>query len=161
MRVRPVGDDDAPAVLALNLECVAALSPMDADALAAHRRHAARFLVADVDGAVGGFAVAYAPGASYGSINYAWHADRFTDFLYLDRVAVGSAYRRRGLATGLYDAMEDAATARGRMVCEVYSDPPNEQSLAFHAARGYREVGFLEQADGKVTVMLEKPLEPR
>ena len=161
MRVRPVHDEDSPAVLALNLECVQALSPMDEQALTTHRSQAARFLVAELDGAIGGFAVAYAPGAAYGSINYAWHAGRFADFLYLDRVAVGSAYRRRGIATRLYDAMEDAAAVHGRMVCEVYSDPPNRESLAFHAGRGYREIGFLRQADGKITVMLEKELEPR
>ena len=44
------------------------------------------------------------------------------------------------------------------MVCEVNSEPPNVESLAFHEARGYREVGHLRQADGHEVVMLEKPL---
>jgi len=54
--------------------------------------------------------------------------------------------------------MESHAAAHGRMVCEVNSEPPNVESLAFHAARGYREVGHLTQADGHQTVMLEKAL---
>ena len=41
---------------------------------------------------------------------------------------------------------------------EVNLRPRNDQSLAFHAARGYREVGHLTQADGHQTVMLEKAL---
>ena len=67
-------------------------------------------------------------------------------------------FRRRGLASALYDAMESHAKAHERMVCEVNSEPPNVESLAFHAARGYREVGHLTQADGHQTVMLEKAL---
>lgn len=158
MRLRPVLDNDAAAVLALNEECVHALSPMDEDAFGRHRAQAARFLAADLDGAVAAFAVAYPPGAAYGSVNYGWHSKRFTDFLYLDRIAVGSAYRRRGIASRLYDALEADAVAHGRMVCEVNSDPPNHESLAFHAARGYRELGSLVQPDGKVVVLLEKEL---
>ena len=106
------------------------------------------------------FAIAYAPGTAYDSINYAWHADRFDDFLYLDRIAIGSGFRRRGIASALYDAMEDSrGRAHGRMVCEIYSDPPNEESIAFHTSRGYREVGHLAQPNGHETVMMEKPLE--
>jgi uncharacterized protein len=158
MLIRPIGDDDAQAVLALNEESVWALSPLDDGRLITLRAQAAHALLVELDGQVAGFAVAYAPGSAYDSINYAWHAERFDSFLYLDRIAVASAFRRRGVATALYDEMELNAKEQGRMVCEVYSDPPNVESLAFHAARGYREIGSLRQTDGKVTVMLEKPL---
>ena len=158
MEIRDLHDDDTAAVLALNEEFVWALSPLDEAGLAAHRAEAAYTLVAELDQQVAGFAIAYEPGTSYGSINYAWHAERFDDFLYLDRVAVSTAFRRRGVASALYDEMEKQAKAHGRMVCEVNSEPPNVESLAFHAARGYREIGHLVQLDGHQTVMLEKPL---
>lgn len=151
-------DDDVPAVLRLNHESVWALSELDADKLAAYRPAAALALVCEVDGEVAAFTIAYSPGASYDSINYQWHADRFDDFVYLDRIAVDAGYRRRGIAGALYDVVEAAAQPHGRMVCEIYSEPPNEGSLAFHAARGYREIGHLLQANGHECVMLEKPL---
>ena len=54
--------------------------------------------------------------------------------------------------------MEELATPHGRMVCEIYSQPRNDVSIAFHDARGYREIGHLMQSNGKETVMMEKPL---
>lgn len=158
MEIHLIEDADVPAVLAINEASVWATSPMDEDTLERARHEAAHILVAVVDGEVAGFAIAYAPGAAYGSINYRWHADRFADFLYLDRIVVSTAFRRRGIATALYDEMEHHAKERGRMVCEVNSEPPNVESLAFHATRGYRELGHLTQRDGHQTVMLEKPL---
>jgi predicted GNAT superfamily acetyltransferase len=158
VQIRAIEDADIPAVLAINDEAVWATSPMDTEGLQLARDRAAYALVADVDGDVAGFAIAYAPGSSYRSINYRWHAEQFDDFLYLDRIVVSSAFRRRGIASTLYDEMESHAKEHGRMVCEVNSEPPNVGSLAFHEARGYRELGYLTQEDGHQTVMLEKPL---
>jgi uncharacterized protein len=153
-----MSDADADAVLRLNDESVAMLSPLDADRLSLLRTIAEHALVCESDGELAGFALAFGPGTAYDSINYAWHGERFDDFLYLDRVAVSTAFRRRGIASLLYDEMESCAAQHGRMLCEVNHDPPNEPSLAFHRARGYREIGHLTQPDGYVTVMLEKPL---
>jgi predicted GNAT superfamily acetyltransferase len=151
-------DADVDAVLALNEESVEALVPMAVADLARFRSLTSHTMVCDVEGEVAAFAIAYAPGTAYDSVNYRWHAERFDDFLYLDRIAVSTLYRRRGIATALYDAMEDVARERGRMVCEIYSDPPNDVSIAFHTSRGYREVGHLRLADGHEVVMMEKPL---
>ncbi len=151
-------DADVEDVLRLNLDSVNALSPLDADGLRRHRQSASWALVCREAGQVAAFTIAYAPGASYDSVNYAWHAARFDDFVYLDRIAVDPRFRRRGIATCLYDEVEAAARAHGRLVCEVNSSPPNIESLAFHEARGYREIGNLTQEDGHETVMLEKPL---
>lgn len=158
MEVRDVVDADFTAVLALNRDSVTLLSPLDATGLDRVRATAAHLRVVEVEGTVAAFAIAFAPGATYDSVNYAWHAGRFDDFLYLDRIAVSQRYRRRGIATALYDDLETAATTHGRMVCEVNSDPPNLESLAFHHGRGYCELGHLMHTDGKQTVMLEKPL---
>jgi predicted GNAT superfamily acetyltransferase len=149
---------DVEAVLRLNEESVAMLAPMDADRLTLLRSFVSHALIVEAESAIAGFALAFAPGTAYDSINYAWHAERFADFLYLDRIAVSHAFRRRGVASLLYDEMEDRAGRHGRMVLEVNSRPPNEPSLAFHRRRGYREIGHLVQADGKETVMMEKPL---
>lgn len=156
MEIRALTDADTDAVLALNEEAVGAVTPMDAAALAWFRSITEHALVCEVDDAVAAFAIAYEPGTPYDSLNYLWHAERFADFLYLDRITVGSAFRRRGIAGSLYDAMEAAAAKHGRMVCEIYTD--NEVSLAFHTGRGYREVGHRMPDDGHEVVMMEKPL---
>src|SRR5699024_584949 len=96
---------------------------------------------------------------SYDSRNYRWFSDRYTDFGYLDRVVVSPAHRRRGVGTLLYDALEQAATPRGRMALEVYVEPPNKVSLAFHHNRSYVEVGRVEQEGGKLAAMMVKPLD--
>lgn len=158
MQIRPLAESDNDAVLGLNEESVKALSPLAAVDLEQHRRDAAYAVVCEVDSQVVGFALAYAPGSTYGSLNYRWHHERFGDFLYLDRIAISSAWRRRGIATAMYDELETYAAAYGRMVCEVNSEPPNPESLAFHARRGYRPIGHLRQLDGHETVMMEKPL---
>jgi predicted GNAT superfamily acetyltransferase len=151
-------DDDIDVVLKLNEESVWALSPLDADGLARQRAEAAFTLVCAMGDQVAAFAIAYAPGASYGSVNYGWHSQHFDDFVYLDRIVVDPAFRRQGIARAIYDVMEDEAKPHGRMVCEVNSDPPNLGSLSFHESRGYREVGRLAQPDGHEVVLLEKPL---
>ena len=50
----------------------------------------------------------------------------------------------------------DACTA-GRLALEVNAEPPNPASLAFHAARGFAEVGRLG-GPGKAVAMLAKDL---
>jgi predicted GNAT superfamily acetyltransferase len=157
--IRDMDDDDSAFVLALNQELEWATAPMDSDRLGLLRREGERLVVVedDEDGPVG-FAISLRPGGRYDSVNYRWFCDNFDDFLYLDRILVSDRARRRGIATLVYDAMEDHARRFGRMVCEVYSDPPNLPSLAFHAGRGYLERGHQRMADGHEVVLLEKPL---
>jgi predicted GNAT superfamily acetyltransferase len=157
MEIRPLDDDHVDAVLALNRESVTSLAPMDGEALGRYRMLTPLTRVCIIEDEVAAFAIAYPPGTAYDSVNYLWHADRFDDFLYLDRITVGSRFRRRGIATSLYDDMEQIAVAHARMVCEIYSDPPNNESIAFHLGRGYREVGHLRQTNGYECVMMEKP----
>lgn len=158
MKYRPMAATDRDRVLALNAASVAVLSPMDEAGFERHLGSAAHALVCEVEGEVAAFALAYGPGSAYDSVNYEWFGERFDDFCYLDRIVVGTRFRRRGIASRLYDEVEASAVPRGRMVCEISSDPPNPASLAFHQRRGYREIGHLRQPDGHQTVMMEKEL---
>ena len=159
LTLRPITDSDVSTVLALNAADVAALSPLDHERLTLLRKQAAHALVAEMAGEVVGFVLAFAPGSGYDSDNFAWFGRRYgSRLLYLDRIVVGPAHRRRGIAGRMYDALEDEARAYGRLVCEVNSQPPNPASLAFHTARGYVEVGHLVHAGDHVTVMLRKEM---
>ncbi len=155
--LRALTEADVPDVLALNARNVELLAPMDEVRL--HELHALadRFEVVDVDGAFAGFVMTFTPGTAYDSELYGWFAGRYgEDFYYLDRIVLHEDFRRRGLGGFVYDEMEAAARKYGRMVLEVNLEPPNEPSLAFHAGRGYREVGRYDAGD-KVVSMMEKP----
>lgn len=152
--LRPMTDDDVPAVLQLNHDHVELLAPMDADRLTLLRGWASRADVIECDGQTAGFVLVFAPGTDYDSENYLWFSERFGDrFDYLDRIVISDAFRRRGLASAVYDEIEAAAAARGRLVLEVNVDPPNEPSLAFHRGRGFVEVGRLGPPGHRVSLM--------
>lgn len=155
--LRPMTDDDVDAVLDLNRRHVELLSPMDAARLHQLRGWASRADVIVCDGQVAGFVLVFAPGSDYDSENYRWFSQEYGDaFDYLDRIVIDGTFRRRGLASAVYDAVEASAVPRGRLVLEVNIDPPNEPSLAFHRARGYREV-HQRGASGHVVSLMERP----
>ena len=138
-------------VLALNNAHAEELSLLDAKKLAS--RLAAAFYACRI-GSVDGLLLAFDESAAYDSPNYLWFRDRYSRFVYVDRVVVAPVMRRRGLARLLYADVFRQATDAGHdvVVCEVNLDPPNPGSDAFHAALGFTEVGRATIADGRKTV---------
>lgn len=152
--LRPITDADVPQVLRFNAEHVELLSPLDEDRLRLLMTWTSRADIITCDGADAGFVLVFDPGTAYDSSNYGWFSARYgTEFAYLDRIVVDDGFRRRGLASAVYDVVEAAATDRGRLVLEVNVDPPNVPSLAFHEHRGYREVGRLGDPGHRVSLM--------
>jgi hypothetical protein len=156
--LRALWRTDWPRVLKLNEASVQELSPLDEQRLGYILELAHSCLVVERSGEAVAFALTVAPGTDYDSANYRWFSQRYTDFLYLDRIAVGASERRQGLGARLYDAMEALAEPFGRMVCDVNTKPRNEASLAFHAARGYAEVGELAHGSMKTVALFAKEL---
>jgi predicted GNAT superfamily acetyltransferase len=155
--LRPLRDTDLADVLTLNERNVEALAPMDEARLNELRGLADRFDVLDVDGAFGGFVVTFASGTAYDSENYRWFTGRHDRFYYLDRIVLHEDFRRRGLGGYVYDELERVAAPYTRLCLEVNLEPRNDASLAFHEARGYKEVGRLGDEEHLVSLM-EKPL---
>jgi ribosomal protein S18 acetylase RimI-like enzyme len=56
---------------------------------------------------------------------------------YIHFVGVHPAYRREGLARGLYERFFALAAAHGRTVVSAVTSPVNERSIAFHTALGF------------------------
>ncbi len=158
MLLRPIDPADWPAILRMNEKSVDLVSPLDSEGLAGLLGNAFRAVCVDGDGEVVAFAVVLRAGTDYQSPNYKWFCDRYAQFLYLDRVVVAEHWRRRGVATVIYEAMEKLAAPFGRLVCEVDLEPPNPPSLCFHSARGFQQVGRATNARGKVLSMLAKEL---
>ena len=158
--LRPLRETDVAEVLTLNEANVDMLAPMDEARLRELHELADRFDVLDVDGAFAGFVMTFGPGSSYDSENYQWFTrrhQRHGSFYYLDRIVLHEKFRRRGLGGFVYDEIERVATPYGRLSLEVNLVPPNEASLAFHARRGYVEVGQLGDDEHRVSLM-EKAL---
>lgn len=156
--LRPITDTDLPAVLGWNAAHVELLSPLDQVRLAELLAAADTAAVIESQGHDAGFVLTFAAGAAYDSVNYRWFADRHPDFVYLDRIVVDPAVRRTGVASLVYDALENDAATRAPVLClEVNIDPPNEASLAFHRSRGFVEVGR-QLAGGHLVALFEKPL---
>jgi ribosomal-protein-alanine N-acetyltransferase len=99
-------------------------------------------LVAEVDGAVVGHAVASAAGED----------------AELQRIAVDPAYRRRGLGADLLAAVEELVAGEGaeRLLLEVRED--NATAAAFYETHGFEEVGRRRgyYRDGAAAVVLGK-----
>ena len=155
--LRPMTPDDASDVLALNDRNVVKTAPMDRARLDAMQSVAHRVDVVDVDGAFAGFVMIFAAGGGHDSSHFQWFTERFDDFLYLDRIVLHEDFRRRGLGTFVYDAVEADARQHGRLTLEVNLIPRNDPSLAFHSARGFVEVGR-HGDDEHLVALMEKPL---
>ncbi|RKS80201.1 hypothetical protein CLV35_0623 [Motilibacter peucedani] len=160
--MRPVVPADLDDVLVINNASVPAVSELDAPALErlVGQTRLALAVVDDATDAVAGFALCLLPGADYASENYRWFEARSSDFLYVDRIAVGEGSRGRGLGRVLYAAIFDDARALGlaEVCCEVNTRPPNPGSMRFHTRLGFVEVGRQSTKGGSVDVaMLAAP----
>ncbi len=103
-----------------------------------------------------GFVIGMRAGAVYASENYRFFDARSSDFLYVDRIVIDESRRGAGAGRALYSAVFELARGEGlrEVTCEVNLDPPNPESLAFHARLGFERIGEQETKNGSVTVAL-------
>jgi predicted GNAT superfamily acetyltransferase len=155
IRNATAGDFDS--VLALNEESVRFLSPLTPERLRHLDKNAACHKVVESESRVVAFLIAFREGADYDSPNYAWFSERYTKFLYIDRVVVQPSQRGRGLGAVLYDDIIEFAkrTQVALLTCEFDLDPPNPVSSAFHKRYGFSEVGTQWLNGGKKQVSLQ------
>ncbi|WP_370616713.1 GNAT family N-acetyltransferase [Mumia qirimensis] len=157
MLVRRIAAADLDDVLALNQGAPEGVGSLTVPRLEEILAYAEQAVVAeDAEGAITGFALMLPPGTAYDSVNYRWYGEQLADFAYLDRVVVAPGFRRRGVATMLYNVLEERARVHEVMALEVYVEPRNDASLAFHGSRGYAEIGRLDQPDGKKVALMTK-----
>lgn len=170
MLIRPIRSEDLPTVHAINQAEVPAVGSATMERLARIAEWSMIALVAidrvhptDPNG-IAGFCLVLAPGSDYDSGNYRWFGDRYADFVYLDRVAIAPAFRRRGIARRLYAEVERrtglARPSAPWFTLEVNLEPRNDPSLDFHTELGFVEVGQRTTTDGGVVALMTKPLHP-
>lgn len=156
MILRRATPEDDSSILAWNQADVDVLAPMDAGRLAylRSRAHAVDVIVAE--GARAGFVITFVEGSDYDSPNYRWFSEREARFLYVDRIVVDPAHRRRGAARRIYQALVERHPDRP-LLAEVNFEPPNAASLAFHRSMGFEEVGRLGGHPNGVVLLRTSP----
>lgn len=157
---RDVAPGDYDAMLALNESAVPHVNSIPASLLAELDAQAFHCRVALAGERLAGFMIALPAHAEYASLNFRWFRQRYTDFVYVDRVVVDAGARRAGIARRFYSELERAAAGvTALLAAEVNLQPPNSASMAFHEHFGFREVGRQHTEGGAKQVrLMVKPL---
>ena len=159
--IRDAAQTDEAFILALNAASTPAVGEMDASDYREIATQAHRVLVAEAGGVPAGFMILIRPGSAYPSDNFGWFEEQFDNHLYIDRIAVSKVAWGAGVGRALYEEAMHIAAALGekRLTAEVNEDPPNPESMAFHAKLGFRHLlSRTSPRLGKVVAMLERPL---
>ena len=151
MIVQSISPADEAAVLALNNAHAEELSWLEPERL---HELIERAVFARRAGSIDAFILAFDQDADYDSPNFLWFRERYSRFVYVDRIAVAPHARGRGLARQIYEELFAFALNAGHelVTCEVNADPPNPASDAFHASLGFREAGDALIHGGKKSV---------
>lgn len=141
--IRDAEQEDYQAVVDLNAAFVSFLSPMDMNRLQDLAKQLCYFKVADKEGKIVGFLMAFPSAAIYDNSNFRWFARRFQKFVYIDRIIVGDEVRGEGVGASFYRDLEGCARETNAywLTAEVDIEPPNRSSLVLHERLGFVEVG--------------------
>lgn len=159
INIRNVKNEDFKFILNLNHENVEVLSPMDQNQLLKFINYSDLFLIVEVDNTPAAFIICLREGIEdYGSENYTWFSDNYSEFLYIDRIVIDRSFRKLGIGKLLYDKVFEHArkTGVGFVTAEIDLIPYNGSSLIFHEKMGFTEVGTQYIRDGEVKVSLQQ-----
>ena len=141
--IRDATPEDFEAILRLNAESEHFMSAMSPVRLRQLHAWSSCHRVVEAGAGVVAFLLAFREGSDYDSPNYRWFAQRYSRFLYIDRIAVAAAHRGEGWGKALYQDLFAFARGSGveQVTCEFDVDPPNPASEQFHRRFGFEEVG--------------------
>ena len=143
--VRNIEITDLERVLEINNANTPGVSELTMAELQTDLKNSLHALAIDNEhGKVCAFCITFAQDASDAGDNHRWFAERYESFVYLDRIAIDSDYRNRGLGVQLYQSVENMMLQSSEhlmLCCEVNLKPPNPGSLRFHHRIGFTEVG--------------------
>lgn len=162
MRIRQFQAADLEALQEINETCVPAVNSLTLAELDQLVGKSIVTLVGEFDHAPAGFVLCLDEEAQYTSRNFLWLKASLRRFFYVDRVALSSAARGKGLGQALYRALLAhlgglSGDGARQLACEVNERPPNPVSLRFHQGMGFAEIGRQDHGD-KAVVYLSRPL---
>lgn len=144
----------------INQANVPALGEETPDSLGRIMEWSSMAIGVDVDSGLVGFCLVLDPDQPYSSPNYLWFQERYSNFVYLDRVGFAASHRGQGHGAALYAEVERRAGLgqRSSFTLEVNLDPPNDGSMRFHQRLGFVEVGQQWTPSGKLVSLMAKSL---
>jgi len=141
--IRDIETADHDRIVDLNAKVVEWTSPMSSGQLQGLVSMAAFRKVIVSDDAVVGFILVMASDCLYKNDNFSWFAERYSRFLYIDRIVIDSKKSQAGFGRALYEQLISYGRERSskQLVCEYTFSPLNKGSRLFHQRLGFSEVG--------------------
>jgi uncharacterized protein len=158
MIVRDAIISDFKTILDLNEESVRFLSPLNRQRLEQLHQQTTYHRVVEDNGEVLAFLMVFAKHADYDSENYRWFSERYSEFLYVDRVVVSGTAQGKGYGQILYQDLFVFAKVLNviSITCEYNAIPLNIISEKFHLRNGFHEVAKLWSSDGKKCLSMQE-----
>ena len=146
--IRQAQISDFPRILDINAAEEEKTSRIDLARITQLDRWSDYHRVALVDDEVVGFLLVMSETSDYDGENFRWFVERYSRFLYVDRIVIDRSAAGRGVGSALYRDLIQFAATQGcpLLCCEINVSPPNPVSHAFHAHFGFEEVGRSAEA---------------
>ena len=159
-KLREVTISDLEKIRKINEEAIPAVNTVSLDEFKWFLKRSIYFKVSlNEDEQVCGFLLVLPTGLKYESLNYKWFSDKFSDFAYIDRIAVKDEFRGKGIGKSLYVDLEKSVMKDiKRIACEFNIKPPNLVSKKFHEGLAYKRVGtqLTENETKEVSLMIKE-----
>ena len=159
-KLREVTISDLEKIRKINEEAIPAVNTVSLDEFKWFLKRSIYFKVSlNDDEQVCGFLLVLPTGLKYESLNYKWFSDKFSDFAYIDRIAVKDEFRGKGIGKSLYVDLEKSVMKDiKRIACEFNINPPNLVSKKFHEGLAYKRVGtqLTENETKEVSLMIKE-----
>ena len=102
-----------------------------------------------------GFAIIMNKDSNYKSLNYQYFKNKYTDFLYIDRVAVVDKVQRMGVGSTSTKNLQLNSEVSVPICCEVNTIPLNQQSLDFHGKQRFKIIEEVKFGKKRVAMMVK------
>ena len=145
---------DSDFVLSLNQDSIPSVSHLDLKKIDYFLQISSYFKIFKIDDNPVGFLIGLEPKKKYNSENYIWVNQRYSSFIYVDRIIIDAKYRSKGLGVYFYNHLLKSMQVKvENILCEVNIRPYNKQSIKFHKKYGFDEIGKQDIEKGKKRVV--------
>ena len=159
-KLREVTDSDLKAIRDINEAAIPAVNTVSIEEFLWFLERCLYFKVSvDEKEQVCGFLLVLPTGLNYESLNYRWFSKNFSDFAYIDRIAIKEEFRGQGIGKSLYlDLEQYVEKSIKRIACEFNIKPENAISKNFHESLDYKRVGtqLTENDTKEVSLMIKE-----
>lgn len=162
LTIQSFADVHRAALLSLNAANVPAVAQLDETSLAHLLGFGGHHLVAvDRTGRVLGYLLSFSRDSAYDDSEICELRRRLAGpFFYICQVVIAPEHRGRQIGRTFYGALADTARRQGAqfLCCDVNTNPPNPESLAFHHRLGFVEIGAGTASNGFAIAFLARRL---